>query len=246
MTSQTATYDAIGERFEAFTDSASQRSVETETFFHMVGDIKNKSVLDLACGFGYFGRELYRQGASQVVGVDISSSMIELARKESARNQEAIEYHVANVCDMGVLGHFDRVTAAWLFNYAQSPRELEDMFQVVARNMLPGAKLIAYTVDPGFQLSRGNFTKYGVHVLSEEPHEGGYRHHAEFVTQPPSAFTFHRWSRAVYEHAIMKAGFSKLQWQKPIISDINRTNHPKGYWDDFERNCLQTGLICTL
>jgi len=187
MTSQAATYDSIGERFEDFTDTASQRSVETETFFHMVGAIQGKSVLDLACGFGYFGRELYHQGASKVVGVDISSSMIELARKESARNQEAIEYHVANVCDMGVLGHFDRVTAAWLFNYAQSPQELEKMFKVVARNMVPGGKLIAYTVDPGFELQRGNFTKYGVHVLSEEAHAGGFRHHAEFVTQPPSA-----------------------------------------------------------
>ncbi|MBP5129665.1 class I SAM-dependent methyltransferase, partial [Pseudomonas protegens] len=56
MTSQAATYDSIGERFEDFTDTASQRSVETETFFHMVGAIQGKSVLDLACGFGYFGR----------------------------------------------------------------------------------------------------------------------------------------------------------------------------------------------
>lgn len=246
MSRQTATYDSIGERFEDFTDTASQRFVETETFFHMVGDIKGKSVLDLACGFGYFGRELYHQGASKVVGVDISLSMIELARKESARNQEPIEYHVANVCDMGVLGQFDRVTAAWLFNYAQTPQELEKMFEVVAKNMVSGGKLIAYTVDPGFQLQRGNFTKYGVHVLSEEPHAGGFRHHAEFVTQPPSAFTFHRWSRETYENAILKAGFSKLQWQKPIISAANRAKHPQGYWDDFERNCLQIGLICTL
>ncbi|MBP5133963.1 class I SAM-dependent methyltransferase, partial [Pseudomonas protegens] len=73
MTSQAATYDSIGERFEDFTDTASQRSVETETFFHMVGAIQGKSVLDLACGFGYFGRELSHQGASKVVGVDISS-----------------------------------------------------------------------------------------------------------------------------------------------------------------------------
>ncbi|WP_191485578.1 class I SAM-dependent methyltransferase [Pseudomonas sp. FEN] len=245
MTTQTATYDTIGERFESFTDSASQRAVETATFFHMVGDVKNKSVLDLACGFGYFGRELYHQGASKVVGVDISAAMIELARKESARNKEAIEYHVSNVCDMGVLGQFDLITAAWLFNYAQSPRELDKMFQVVAQNLAPGGKVVAYTVDPDFELQRGNFTKYGVHVLTEEAHEGGFRYNAEFVTQPPSPFTFHRWSRDLYERAIMKAGFSRYQWQKPIISEAIRTKHPKGYWDDFEKNCLQTGLICT-
>ncbi|WP_260417954.1 class I SAM-dependent methyltransferase [Pseudomonas cichorii] len=155
MAGQSAAYDSIGERFEAFTDSASQRSVETQTFFHMMRDVKGKSVLDLACGFGFFGRELYRQGASKVVGVDISSSMIELARKESERNNEAIEYLVSNVADMGTLPQapFDRVSAAWLFNYAQSIDELETMFAVVAKNLKPGGRLIAYTVDPGFQLA---------------------------------------------------------------------------------------------
>lgn len=247
MAGQSAAYDSIGERFEAFTDSASQRSVETQTFFHMMGDVKGKSVLDLACGFGFFGRELYRQGASKVVGVDISSSMIELARKESARNNEAIEYMVSNVADMGTLpqGPFDRVSAAWLFNYAQSIDELEKMFAVVAKNLKPGGRLIAYTVDPGFQLAQGNFTKYGVHVLNEQPHKGGFRCDAEFVTQPPSAFTFYRWSREAYETALSKAGFSTFEWQKPIISKANRDKFPAGYGDDFERNCLQTGLVCT-
>lgn len=246
MPAQSATYDSIGERFEAFTDSASQRSVETETFFHMVGDIKGKSVLDLACGFGFFGRELLRQGASKVMGVDISASMIELARQESARNKEAIEYKVANVLDLGILpqGPFDRATAAWLFNYAQSPEDVETMFAIVAKNLKPGGKLIAYTVEPDYQLAQGNFTTYGVRLLNEQPHNGGYRCDAEFVTDPPSAFTFYRWSREVYENAISKAGFTRFEWQKPIISQKNRDKFPDGYWDNFERNCLQTGLIC--
>ena len=245
MSSFTA-YDAIGDRFEVFTDTASQRSVETETFFHMVGDVKGKSVLDLACGYGYFGRELYRQGASRVVGVDISPSMIELARKESARNNEAIEFHVANVCEMPVMGQFERVTAAWLFNYAQSHAELEAMFYAVAQNLQPGGKLIAYTVDPSFRLEDGNFTQYGVHVKSENPHEGGFRCPSEFVTTPPSEFTFYRWSHEDYERAIRKAGFSDYHWQRPLISKTNRQKFPEGYWGDFERNCLQTGLVCTL
>lgn len=247
MAGQSAVYDSIGERFEAFTDSASQRSVETETFFHMAGDVKGKSVLDMACGFGFFGRELLRRGASQVIGVDISASMIELAREESRRNGEAIQYKVCNVLNLGILpeGPFDRVSAAWLFNYAQSPAELDEMFAVVARNLKPGGKLIAYTVEPDYQLAAGNFTAYGVHVLNEQPHHGGFRCDAQFVTEPPSAFTFYRWSREDYTRAISKAGFSGFEWQKPVISQANRNKFHDGYWDIFERNCLQTGLICT-
>lgn len=180
-----------------------------------------------------------------MVGVDISAAMIDLARKESAQHNEAIEFHVANVCDMPVMGQFERVTAAWLFNYAQSTAELDAMFKAVADNMQAGGKLIAYTVDPSFRLDDGNFTKYGVHVKSENAHEGGFRCPSEFVTTPPSEFTFYRWSHEDYERAIRKAGFSDYHWQRPLISKANRQKFPEGYWGDFERNCLQTGLVCT-
>ena len=245
MTVGNAMYDAIGARFEEFTDSASQRSVETETFFSMVGDVRGKSVLDLACGYGFFGRELYRRGAKAVVGVDISPSMIQLARDESARNGESIEYHVRNVAEMETLGQFGPITAAWLFNYAQPPAELEKMFAVAARNLRPGGRLVAYTVEPDYRLALGNFTTYGVTVKNEQPHLGGYRCDAEFVTHPPSAFTFYRWGRDVYERAIQRAGFSEWHWQKPIISQQSRSRYPADYWEQFERNCLQTGLVCT-
>lgn len=242
---QEAMYESIGTQFEEFTNSAKQRPIETRTFFHMVGDVKNKTILDLACGFGYFGRELFRRGAAKVVGVDISPTMIELARTESARNNENIEYHVRNVADMEQLGQFDLVTAAWLFNYAESEDELERMFQAVAANLRPEGKLIAYTVNPDYKLERGNFTPYGVTVLNEQAHHSGFRCDAQFVTNPPSPFTFFRWGRDVYERAIRKAGFKTIHWQVPLLSQQEIDANPKGYWDTFKDNCLQTGLVCT-
>lgn len=56
----------------------------------------------------------------------------------------------------------------------------------------------------------------------------------------------YRWSHEDYERAIRKAGFSDYHWQRPLISQANRQKFPEGYWGDFERNCLQTGLVCTL
>ena len=95
-----STYDSIGGLFENFTDTAAQRAVEVRTLMHMAGDVKGQSVLDLACGYGFFGRELLRKGASHVVGVDISEKMIDLAREESRKNGDTIEFHVRNVCNM--------------------------------------------------------------------------------------------------------------------------------------------------
>ena len=39
--------------------------------------IADKRVLDLACGSGHFSRRLLKWGAGSVLGVDISSEMIE-------------------------------------------------------------------------------------------------------------------------------------------------------------------------
>ncbi|WP_319924385.1 hypothetical protein [Xenorhabdus littoralis] len=71
-------YDSIGESYEHFYNSVAQRRVEVRTLFNMVGEIQGKSILDLACGYGYFGRELYNRGASRVVGVDIYSSYFKM------------------------------------------------------------------------------------------------------------------------------------------------------------------------
>ncbi|MCU1718138.1 class I SAM-dependent methyltransferase [Pseudomonas sp. 5P_3.1_Bac2] len=239
-----ADYDTIGGLFENFTDTAAQRAVEIRTLMHMAGDVEGLHVLDLACGYGFFGRELLKKGAASVVGVDISAKMIELAQEESRKQGDNIEFHVRNVCELESLGQFDMVMAAWLFNYAESLSDLQKMFQAVARNLKPGGRLVAYTVEPDFQLSQGNFTTYGVHVRTEEPWQGGFRHQAEFVTTPPSPFTFFRWSRQDYEQAIAAAGLSQVHWQKPLLLESDIKRYTPGFWDTFQNNCLQTGLNC--
>lgn len=237
-------YDSIGERFEDFTQTAAQRAVEERTIFHMTGNVAGLKVLDLACGFGYFSRALYRRGAVRVVGVDISARMIELARAKSKKYGEQLSFHVHNVAEMKILGEFDLVNAAWLFNYAESPEDLAKMFRAAAANLKPDGKLVAYTVDPDFSLEKGNFERYGVDVRNETPWRGGFRHDAQFVTQPPSAFTFYRWSRAEYERAILAAGFMTFYWQKPLLALSDIAARPDGFWSVFQSNCLQTGLVC--
>ncbi|MBI6549783.1 class I SAM-dependent DNA methyltransferase [Xenorhabdus lircayensis] len=237
-------YDSIGESFEEFTDTVAQRKIEVRTIFDMIGDVSGKSVLDLACGYGYFGRELRHRGASKVIGVDISEKMVELAREKSNQYGDDLEFHVRNVCTMESFGKFDIVVAAWLFNNAESLDDLEAMFRVIADNIKPSGKLIAYTVDPNFQLKMGNFDIYGVNVLSEEFWNGGFRHSAEFVTNPPSSFIFYRWSREDYQHALEKARFKNAVWRKPLLLDSDIKSYPEGFWNTFQNNCLQTGLIC--
>ena len=43
----------------------------------LIGNIVNKSILDIGCGFGSFAKELSILGAKFVMGIDISERLIE-------------------------------------------------------------------------------------------------------------------------------------------------------------------------
>ena len=47
---------------------------------------KGETILDLACGEGFFSREFYKRGAN-VIGVDISRELIEIAKKKLEQNK---------------------------------------------------------------------------------------------------------------------------------------------------------------
>lgn len=234
-------YERISEQFEDFTSHASQRGVEVDTFRYMAGDVTGDEILDLACGHGFFSRRLKDWGEARVHGVDISPSMIYQARQAN----DGIAYEVRDVAQMGRIGQFDKVTAAWLFNYAGSVEELRRMFESVALNLKPNGQLIAYTANPAFDLALGNFTEYGIRVLDEQPVEGGLRCQGQFMSSPPADFTYYRWDKAVYEQAAHDVGLRNVRWIAPLISGIRKKAHPPGYWDLFEQNSLQVGLICS-
>ena len=55
----------------SFTEIPLRRYVELPSVYQFLGDVTGLSILDLACGTGYYARELRRRGAARVVGVDL-------------------------------------------------------------------------------------------------------------------------------------------------------------------------------
>ncbi len=73
---------------ESFTknENSNLQTIESE-MLKMLGNIKNKELIDYGCGDGKFLRELHDLGAN-VKGYDISEPMIEIARKHLSKNIE--------------------------------------------------------------------------------------------------------------------------------------------------------------
>ena len=87
-------YDDVG-FFQAY--SQLPRSVhglegapEWSTLRAMLPNVRDRDVLDLGCGYGWFCRWAREQGAARVTGIDVSAMM--LARARSMTNDPAIGY----------------------------------------------------------------------------------------------------------------------------------------------------------
>src|SRR3954453_23146304 len=85
-------YDPIAEQYQRAKLQPWRTHVERYTLLRLAGDVAGKAVIDLACGEGYYTRELRRRGAARVVGVDLSHGMIALAEAEEARQPLGVEY----------------------------------------------------------------------------------------------------------------------------------------------------------
>lgn len=65
-------YDAIAERYRESKRLSFRQFVERHTLMTLLGDLRGRTVLDLACGEGIYARQFKRVGAAEVTGVDIA------------------------------------------------------------------------------------------------------------------------------------------------------------------------------
>jgi toxoflavin synthase len=241
---QTTQYDHIGSKYDEYAQTATLKRAESYTFFRMVGELAGQRVLDLACGFGFYTRQLKQRGAAQVVGVDISPEMVRLARAKEQEDPTGVEYRVGDAIHLPLLGPFDLVTAVYLLNYAESKAQMLGMCRSAYDNLVAGGRFVAYTINPEFTLSKPNSTKYGVTMLRQTPEGDRYMCDLEFVTEPPTPYQHPQWSQATHEWAIKEAGFRQFAWHPSEVAPEDVAYYGEAYWRDFHDNCLVIGLVC--
>src|SRR5690606_27027589 len=85
----------------------------------LMPELRNKSVLDLGCGFGWHCRYAREQQASSVIGVDISEKMLQKAREKT--DDPCISYIKMPIEDINFSkSQFDVVISSLAFHYIKS------------------------------------------------------------------------------------------------------------------------------
>lgn len=102
-----------------------------ETMLNTLGDVRGKRILDAGCGAGQMTHELALRGA-EVVAVDISPSLVEIARKRLPNAlSHQVTFHAGDMLDPA-LGDFDHVVAMDSLIYydaADINRSISTLFQ---------------------------------------------------------------------------------------------------------------------
>jgi ubiquinone/menaquinone biosynthesis C-methylase UbiE len=177
-------------------------------FFKLIGEVKGKAILDLACGEGYNSRILAKKGG-KVIGIDISEKLIEFARQEEVRKRLKIRYYVMDACRIGFPENsFDLITC---FMALQDIWNFEKAISQVARVLNNGGKFIFSIPHPCFETMTVNVRR----INATERYFGVVRHHIQWdMKRLANQFTttaFHRtltdYSNALYKNKLFISRF---------------------------------------
>jgi SAM-dependent methyltransferase len=116
----------------------------------MLPDVRGLRIVDLGCGFGWFCRWARENGASEVLGIDLSEMM--LARARSATPDVAITYLQADLATLELpAGSFDLAYSSLAIHYIE---DVARLFAEVRAALVPGGHFVFSTEHPIFMASR--------------------------------------------------------------------------------------------
>src|SRR5271167_4192521 len=170
----------------------------------LMPDLRERAVLDLGCGFGWFCRWAREQGAARVHGIDVSENM--LARARATTEDQSITYTRADMEQIELPPEsFNLVYSSLALHYIE---QLGRLMAIVYRTLSLGGSLIfsvehpifTAPADPNWSVGAAGRRTWPVdHYLDEGPRstdwlaKGVIKHHRTLAT---------------YINVLVRAGFA--------------------------------------
>jgi len=173
---------------------------------HLLPDrLVGQRVLDVACGHGRLSRDL-RAAQAEVVGVDISSELINKAWASTPSGDTCVSFQQADVADVDAWWDGTPFDGAACEMALMDIADLDGAIRAVATVLRPGGWFVASMVHPCFP---GNDAG-----LSSWPPEEGYSHEGHWTSanHNPEGVrirlgSYHR-TLATYANTLIRHGFA--------------------------------------
>jgi len=179
-------YDAMG---PAYADDVRTHPInaayERPAMLAMAGDVRGRRVLDVGCAAGALSALLVERGA-EVVGIDVSERLVEIARRDLGGRAEF------NVADVGrpmpflADESFDLVTASLVLHYL---RDWAVPLREFHRILRPGGALLISTHHPTMDVAISDppAPYFDLTLLTDTWHKGGRDLEVRYYRRPLSA-----------------------------------------------------------
>jgi SAM-dependent methyltransferase len=233
----TTDYNRIGDLYRRAKEQPWRLRVEEPSMMRLIGDVRGKKIVDMACGEGFFTRRLKQAGADATVGFDISEEMITLAKAHEALDPLGVEYFVEDARSPDGHTAFDLAVSGWLLVYAHDRDELAVMSRGIASRVRPGGRFVTLTTNPDLYFfdPLPDYGKYGFEVgLADSVFEGA-----------PITWTIHLDDETSFEienyylpvealvGALREAGFRDVSVHPLALAPDPAAGDEGDYWADF-------------
>jgi 2-polyprenyl-3-methyl-5-hydroxy-6-metoxy-1,4-benzoquinol methylase len=205
-------------------------------FMEFIGNIKDKSVLDIGCGEGRNTRNFAKLGA-HIIGIDASENMILFAQEEETKHPLGIEYRISSWSQLSSFNNemFDIVISTMaLMDGPGYEIALQEFYRVLK----PAGELFFSIIHPCF-ITPG-YTKltdeYGVcthRAVSNYFKEGPWKFTWNMSkkadksdAQEFTSLSYHR-TLSTYLNNIIAAGFMLKKIKEPCPSDRACEQNPR-------------------
>jgi len=232
-------YDNISEGYASLikTDPA-KIFVQYPAALKLLGNVKDKKILDIGCGDGTFTRMLARRGA-KVIGYDPSAKQIDEAQKTEDHEQLGIKYFVGDEPEILPGNECDEAVSVLVLPYATDKENLKDIFTHAYKALTPDGSFSSITFNPDFK--RLNEIAYNRRFT--KTHDGKIQ--VDFLDEEGKvkiSAKFSDFSVLDYENAAKAAGFTKIEWIKVTITQEGQELKGDKFWQGFEEDCPYIGI----
>lgn len=197
--------------------------VEKPTMLSLLPDLNGKKLLDLGCGTGGHLQLYLEKGASSVVGMDLSASMLKQAQSDLEKCGQFHGRFSLHQLPMEKLGelpehNFDVITSSFAFHYVQ---DFPALLEAIYEKLTPNGTLVFSQEHPittchksGERWEKDENKQQVAYRLNHYRDEG--ERERNWFKQPFK--TYHRTVATVINNLIA-TGFQIEQMAEPMLAD---------------------------
>jgi ubiquinone/menaquinone biosynthesis C-methylase UbiE len=131
-------------------------ALEENITLDLIGNVRNKRVLDVGCGTGRYCELLANRGA-KVVGIDPSSKMLEIAKRKITTDRK-FELRLARIENTNLPdNYFDVAVCALTVGHL---RKLEPAIREMSRIIKTGGRLVVSDMHPYWFIAGYDYVKF--------------------------------------------------------------------------------------